>query len=338
MNQMDIQFKALVNNISNEGTLVADRTGVGRIKIPGASLSFDLREGFPQLALRNIPYYKGWNEMFAFLAAATNASEFRERGVDYWDANANETPSWVNNPFRNGTDDLGPIYGKNWRKWGSYYKLKNDINDLKYAVRYTKLIKSGYVKKFEDKSGDILFYKEIDQFATCVHTILNNPGSSRILFHAWNVGELEFMALPPCHLLYQFIPINNVLNMNLYIRSADVILGTPTNVSQAAFLLTLVSMMTNMTPGKLNVTLGDAHIYANHIESIKLFIDQEVTDKVDIEYLGPINKYSIPASASIDDISKLVDTMITGQVQDDFQLVNYNPRIKIPRSVFPMAV
>ena len=336
VNEMDKQHRALILDILDNGILTEDRTGVGRIKIPGAMMRFDMDKGFPQLGLRHVPYKKGWGEMCAFLKGYTNAADFRSLGCDYWDANANqENPinpnTWLTNPFRKGEDDLGGVYGYSWRHWPATKIIPTNqtsaVND--------KLIKSGYknIGPTEDLSKTI-YTKEIDQFVDCVETIIKNPGSSRILFHGWNPATLDEIALPACHLLYQFVPTGGYLNMCVYIRSQDTVLGQPTNVSQAAFLLHVVSRWTGLTAKFLTIHIGDAHIYANHEEGIKQFIDQEETDAPSL-----IIKHDACKNLSRSEtLRSSIKEAIIRLHPDDFELVGYESRIKIPRDVFPMAV
>jgi thymidylate synthase len=186
-----------------------------------------------------------------------------------WDQNANENQQWLNNPYRLGEDDLGPVYGVQWRGWPGYKLIEADqparIEDAqKNGFRMVALTEDEGVKK-------VLLYKAIDQLRECLDTIIDNPGSRRILFHGWNPADLDAVALPACHLLYQFIPNASTreISMCLYVRSNDIGLGTPFNLAEGAALLHLVGRLTGYTPRWFTYFIGDAHIYENHMEMVK---------------------------------------------------------------------
>ncbi len=215
------QYLELVRDVIENGTLQGNRTGVRTISLPGAMLRFDLQKGFPAITTRRLAFKSAIGEMVGFLRGVKNAGEFRELGCKVWDQNANENAQWLANPFRQGHDDLGEIYGVQWRQWPAYKRIP-----LSNPAAIELAQSNGFVKIAEaEEEGEafVVLYKAIDQIRQCIDTIHNDPGSRRILFHGWNCAQLDEMALPPCHLLYQFHP--NVetkeISLTLYIRSND---------------------------------------------------------------------------------------------------------------------
>ena len=204
-----------------------------------------------------------------FLRATRSAAEFRELGCKVWDQNANENAQWLANPYREGPDDLGPVYGVQWRQWPAYKVL-----DAGRPAQIADALARGYAKVADlDEGGapKVLLYKAVDQLRQCLDTIHERPGDRRILFHGWNWAQIEEMALPPCHLLYQFLPNASTreISLCLYIRSNDVGLGTPFNLTEGAALLHLVGRLTGYTPRWFTYFIGDAHIYENHLPMLR---------------------------------------------------------------------
>ncbi|NER62453.1 thymidylate synthase [Pseudomonas sp. MAFF212428] len=269
------QYLELVRDVIENGTLQGNRTGVRTISLPGAMLRFDLQKGFPAITTRKLAFKSAIGEMVGFLRGVKNAGEFRELGCKVWDQNANENAQWLANPFRQGHDDLGEIYGVQWRQWPAYKRVPlSNPSAIELAQR------SGFVKiaeAEEDGEAFVVLYKAIDQIRQCIDTIHNDPGSRRILFHGWNCAQLDEMALPPCHLLYQFHP--NVetkeISLTLYIRSNDLGLGTPFNLTEGAALLSLVGRLTGYTPRWFTYFIGDAHVYENHLDMLNEQLKRE---------------------------------------------------------------
>ncbi|MGA0585350.1 MAG: thymidylate synthase, partial [Castellaniella sp.] len=186
-----------------------------------------------------------------------------------WDQNANENRAWLDSPWRDGPDDLGPVYGVQWRQWPAYKLLP-----AADAARIEAALGQGYrvVGPVEDQGRPcVLLYKAVDQLRACLDTLIRDPGSRRILFHGWNWAQLEEMALPPCHLLYQFLanPATRELSLCLYIRSNDVGLGTPFNLAEGAALTHLVARLTGYEPRWFTYFIGDAHIYETHVDMLR---------------------------------------------------------------------
>jgi thymidylate synthase len=222
-----IQYLNLLQYILDNGIEKNDRTGVGTRSVFGYQMRFDLQNGFPlvttkKLHLRSIIY-----ELLWFIHGDTNIKYLHDNNVSIWDEWADE----------NG--DLGPIYGKQWRRW-------------------------------ETKDGSV-----IDQLSWVINEIKNNPNSRRLIVSAWNVAEIAEMKLPPCHVLFQFYVANNKLSCQLYQRSADVFLGVPFNIASYALLTHMIAQVTGLQVGEFIHTFGDVHLYLNHIEQAKLQLSRE---------------------------------------------------------------
>jgi thymidylate synthase len=323
----------LLNRVLTTGEYTENRTGVRTLMIPGAMMTFDLREGFPAVTTKKLAFKAVVGELCAFLRASKSAADFRALGCNVWDQNANENKQWLANPFRKGTDDLGPVYGAQWREWPAYRLLEGD--DLGTS-KYQKTIEDGWQLVDETGAGRIglherlqlLMYKKIDQLGDCIRLIIDNPDSRRILFHGWNPAVLDEIALAACHLLYQFMPNRNtgLLHMNLYQRSCDNFLGTPFNIAEAATLLSLVARLTGYTPGLLNIMQGDSHIYENHVEQVK----EQLTRTPLASPTLKINE-RIPFKTSADDAV----AWLAKVEPSDFTLENYQ---HLPPIHAPMAL
>ncbi|MBT4385096.1 thymidylate synthase [Candidatus Peregrinibacteria bacterium] len=215
------QYLSLVEEILANGELKEDRTGTGTISIFGVQRKYDLRDGFPLVTTKKTLFNAVIHELLWFLKGSTNINDGLTQNTPIWDAWADE----------NG--ELGPVYGKQWRRW-------NAVNG-----------------------------REIDQISKAIEMIKTNPDSRRIIVNAWNVGELDQMALPPCHMFFQFYVVNGRLDCQLYQRSADVALGVPFNIASYAALMMMVAQECDLEAGIFTHTMGDAHIYTNHVEGLK---------------------------------------------------------------------
>lgn len=263
------QYLDLIQSIFDAGTWQENRTGVRTLSLPGAMLRFDLQQGFPAVTTKKLAFKSAIGELLGFLRASRSAAGFRALGCKVWDRNANENQAWLANPYRRGPDDLGPVYGVQWRAWPAYKVLDpahpRQVEDA-LARGYRRL--ADFVEEGEER---VLLYKAIDQLRHCLDTILENPTDRRILFHGWNWAQLEEMALPPCHLLYHFLPnpVRREISLCLYIRSNDVGLGTPFNLTEGAALLHLVGRLTGYAPRWFSYFIGDAHIYETHVDMLR---------------------------------------------------------------------
>lgn len=263
------QYQQLIETVLAEGSWQDNRTGIRTLSVPGAMMRFDLAQGFPAVTTKKLAFKAVVGELCAFLRASRSAADFRALGCKVWDQNANENRQWLDNPFRAGLDDLGPVYGVQWREWPAFKVLDASATaqiDAAQANGFTVI-----APLVEDGVEKVLLYKAVDQLRECLDTIVNNPGSRRILFHGWNPAVLDEVALPACHLLYQFLPnaTTKELSLCLYVRSNDIGLGTPFNIAEAAVLLTLVARLTGYTPRWFSYFVGDAHIYENHLDMVQ---------------------------------------------------------------------
>jgi thymidylate synthase len=217
--------------------------------------------------------------MLGFIRGYNSAAQFRDLGSKVWDQNANENQQWLDNPFREGEDHLGRIYGVQWRGWQGLKLVRNHREHHTVDMEVLEDAGWNYVYAFSLENGPAgssnepyaLYHKEIDQLGDCVRKIMETPQDRRIIFHGWNPAELDEMALPPCHLLYQFHPnpTARTLSMTLFIRSNDLGLGAPFNVCGAATLLSLIARLTGYEPAILTIQIGDAHIYENHLPMVE---------------------------------------------------------------------
>ena len=233
-------YLELLQDIMDSGTVKGDRTGTGVKSVFGRQIRHNLADGFPLLTTKKLHFKSIANELIWFLSGDTNTHWLNENGVKIWDAWATET------------GDLGPIYGNQWTAWPT--KDGGTINQIDYVVNALK----------------------------------NNPNSRRILFHGWNVEYLPDesvspqdnvrngkMALPPCHLLYQFYVADGKLSAQLFLRSSDIFLGYAYNQSSLALLTHMLAQQCDLTPHEIIISFGDVHAYSNHFEQIKEQLSRE---------------------------------------------------------------
>ncbi|MEL6686569.1 MAG: thymidylate synthase [Pseudomonadota bacterium] len=220
------QYLDLLEHVLETGTDRMDRTGTGTRGVFGYQMRFDLSDGFPMVTTKKLHRKSIVHELLWFIAGDTNIAYLKENGVRIWDEWADE----------NG--DLGPVYGKQWRRW-------------------------------EGPDG-----KVIDQLTNVIEQIKSNPYSRRHIVSAWNPAEVEGMALPPCHSLFQFFVApgegsRDKLSCQLYQRSADIFLGVPFNIASYALLTHMVAQVCDLDVGDFVHTFGDAHIYHNHFDQVR---------------------------------------------------------------------
>lgn len=266
------QYLDLVRTVFEQGSWQTNRTGIRTLSLPGASMRFDLSQGFPAVTTKKLAFKSAVGELVGFLRGYRNAAEFRALGCKVWDQNANENAAWLANPYRLGEDDLGPVYGVQWRNWPAFKALPASATG-----QIADALGRGYVRIADTADGQVVLYKAVDQLRQCLDTIVNNPSDRRIIFHGWNWAQLEEMALPPCHLLYQFLPNAGTreISLCLYIRSNDIGLGTPFNLTEGAALLHLVGRLTGFKPKWFSYFIGDAHIYENHVPMLQQQLTRE---------------------------------------------------------------
>ena len=249
------QYLSLLSRIKNEGIVKSDRTGTGTRSVFGHQMRFDLAEGFPLLTTKKV-FLKGIiHELLWFLAGDTNIKYLVDNGVHIWDndayrhygelcaangveplskeeflaASSEQKPSPIDG-YEYG--DLNHVYGYQWRSWPK-------------------------------DNGEA-----IDQIKQVIETIKHNPDSRRMIVSAWNVAEVDDMALPPCHVLFQFYVANGKLSCQLYQRSADTFLGVPFNIASYALLTMMIAQECGLQAGEFVHTLGDTHLYLNHMEQV----------------------------------------------------------------------
>ncbi len=268
------QYLDVVRHVLEHGSWTKNRTKYDTISVPGMHMRFDLQEGFPAVTTKKLAFKSATAEILGYMRGYRSAADFRALGTKTWDANANENQDWLKNPYRLGTDDIGSAYGVQFRTWPAYKvidpKGKNGLEQIEDAKR------RGYEVVGTIDAGVVL-HKVIDQVRECLDKIMFNPSDRRIIFHSWNVAQLEEMALPSCPTFFQF-HVNSAkkeLSLNLTIRSADLGLGTPFNCASAAVLVHLVARLTGLTPRFLSVFLGDAHIYANAVDMLQEQLKRE---------------------------------------------------------------
>lgn len=317
----------LVQQVFDQGQWQANRTGIRTLSLPGAMLRLDLAQGFPAVTTKKLAFRTAIGELVGFLRAADNAAAFRELGCRVWDQNANETPAWLANPWRRGEDDLGPVYGVQWRHWPAY----KDVEAGSAAAADAEARGYQPLARLEGAAGEaprLIMRRQIDQLRQCLETIHTNPTDRRILFHGWNCAELDQMALPPCHLLYQFLPqvASREISLCLYVRSNDLGLGTPFNLAEGAALLHLVGRLTGYRPRWFSYFVGDAHIYETHVDMLREQLTREPYPLPRLELSD-----RIPA---FEDTGRFEPEWLERVRPDDFNLVGYQHH---PPLTAPMA-
>lgn len=377
MNKLDIQYQHLLDEIIYEGIEKSDRTGTGTKSRFGCQIVHDMQTGFPLLTTKKMAWRQIVTELLWFLRGNTNIKFLRDNNCYIWDddcykyytrrASKVEEPDYeihVDDPIQNCTrlmtqeeffikidsdikfarqwGDLGPIYGKQWRRWRGTRDMENS------TMYHTN-------------------YNIIDQIQQAINDLKNNPDSRRILVTAWNPTELPLMALPPCHLLFQFytrkltweeqvqwvLKNTDVELENLYIveeiakdttpkraialqwyqRSVDVPLGLPFNIASYGLLLSIIGKIVNMVPERLVGSLGDTHIYKNQIDPVKtqLYRTPYPLPKLIINSEFWLTKTQ---ECGTGDLTDNFDELIKSISVDDFIIKDYlyYPAIKIPLS------
>jgi thymidylate synthase len=258
----------LLSRVRTQGVYRGDRTGTGTYAVFGHQMRFNLQHGFPVCTTKKLHLKSIVHELLWFLSGETNIQYLKENGVSIWD-------EWADDD-----GNLGPVYGKQWRRW-------------------------------ETADGRV-----IDQIAQVQEQIKTNPNSRRLIVSAWNVADVDNMALPPCHCLFQFFVADGKLSCQLYQRSADIFLGVPFNIASYALLTMMMAQTCGLQPGDFIHTLGDAHLYSNHIEQADIQLQRTPRDLPEM-HLNP-------------EVRDLFAFRF-----EDFELVGYNPH---PHIKAPVAV
>jgi len=220
-------YLELLRAVRERGVRKGDRTGTGTLSLFGWQMRFDLASGFPLVTTKRVHLPSVVHELLWFLRGETNIAYLKQHKVSIWDEWADEH------------GELGPVYGRQWRAWGT-------------------------------ADG-----RQVDQLAQVLETLRTNPDSRRLIVSAWNVGELEQMALMPCHALFQFHVAGGRLSCQLYQRSADVFLGVPFNIASYALLTHLIAQQCDLEVGDFIWTGGDCHLYLNHLEQADLQLSRD---------------------------------------------------------------
>lgn len=281
------QYLDLCKTVLSKGTIKADRTGIGTISYFGCQMRFDLSEGYPLLTTKKVHLPAIIHELLWFIKGDTNIKYLVDNNVRIWNEwpydkytklpeYQGETLEEFVEKIKKDTDfalkygDLGPVYGKQWRAFGS-------------------------------PEG-----KMVDQLGKVIEEIKHNPNSRRLIVNAWNPIYIDEMALPPCHMMFQFYVNNGKLSCMLYQRSADIFLGVPFNIASYALLTMMIAKICNLELGEFIHTIGDAHIYTNHFEQIERQLKREPRELPKMIIHGN--------QKNIEDFK-----------YEDFELVGYNP-------------
>jgi thymidylate synthase len=284
----DSIYKKFLKDIRDKGTIKGDRTGTGTISLFGPQMEFDLAHGFPAITNKFVPLRVMSEELFFFLRGDTNLKSLIDKNVKIWTDDGyrfalengfeGTKEEFIEYVKENGFD-LGPIYGAQWRSWS-----KGD--------------------------GDI------DQLNQAIQKIKNNPDDRRMIVSAWNPAAIPNMALPPCHVFFQYYVADGKLSCKMYQRSADSFLGVPFNIASYALKTHIVAKMVGLEVGKLIMTFGDAHIYLNHLDQVEELLSRRPK--------------KLPKL-----IVKPVHDRIEHYTIDDIEFVGYksHPAIKAPLSV-----
>lgn len=280
------QYLDLLKEVLDNGQREPNRTDIDTLTLPGAMLKFDLRDGFPAVTTKKLAFKAVVGELIAFLRGSWSLAEFKALGCNVWDANV-EAPAWQNNVACTGPDDMGRIYGIQWRDWCGYDP------DAIPAPNWVA----------------------VDQIAVALDTLRNNPQSRRILVNAWNPAELDKACLPPCHVLFQLLPRSDgTLHMTMYQRSCDMFLGIPFNIASYAILLELFAAWSGRRAATLTMFLADVHVYENHIDQVKEQLSREPR---------PLPRLELDVPNHADQLD--LETLLKYLTPNEVRLVNYDP-------------
>lgn len=284
------QYIDLCNYILNNGVKKDDRTGTGTISVFGYQMRFNLGEGFPLLTTKKVHLKSIIHELLWFISGSTNIKYLVDNDVRIWN-------NWPYDLYKKSPD----FQGETIEEFAAKIKESDE-----FAKKYGNL-GPVYGKQWRDFNG-------VDQLSNLIEQIKTNPNSRRLIISAWNPAEVDKMALPPCHSFMQFYVAEGKLSCQLYQRSADVFLGVPFNIASYALFTMMIAQVCGLEPGDFVHTLGDAHIYLNHLDQVNKQIKRS---------LRPLPKMVInPNVKSIFDFK-----------YEDFTLLNYNPHSGIKGKV-----
>jgi len=263
---MEQNYLDALKYVLENGTTKTDRTGVGTISVFGMQQRYNLNKSFPAITTKKLAWKACVSELLWFIEGSGDERRLREilhgdrdstKGT-IWTANA-EADYWKPKAQYNG--DLGRVYGVQWRRWRTPVEHK--------AVTYKDDFGNTY-----NRQGSVHF-KEVDQLLSLIDGIKRDPHGRRHIISAWNPGELESMALPPCHAFAQFYVADGKLSCQMYQRSCDMFLGVPFNIASYSLLTAMIAQVCDLDVGEFVHTLGDAHIYLNHVEQVKEQLGRE---------------------------------------------------------------
>jgi len=295
------QYLDLLRHVKQSGILRADRTGTGTLSIFGYQMRFNLSDGFPLATTKRVWFRGLAEEMLWFLSGSTNIRPLVQHGISIW-------TDWPLKYYLRAIDREIPTSDSD-----TWLALKQDfeeriLGDKAFAEKYGDL-GPVYGRQWRQFGG-------IDQIVRVVESIRTNPESRRHIVSAWNVGEIDDMALPPCHMMFQFYVSEKRLSCQLYVRSNDLFLGAPFNIAQYALLTHMTAAQCDLEPGVLVYTIGDAHLYSNHLDQV----DEQLARK----------PYPLPTLHLQRTPSSLFEYRV-----EDFVLLGYrhHPPIKAPVAV-----
>lgn len=312
MNTWEQQYLDLCDDIMITGEDRIDRTGTGTRAVFSRQLDIDISKGFPLITTKKMPFKMIVSELLWFLEGSTDERRLAEihhgsrddSKATIWTANA-QADYWK--PKAKFDGDLGNVYGKQWRRWES-------VTVKGYEDYLNHHDGTGGTTYFNAK----VVREQFDQIKEAIRKIKENPTDRRILVSAWNVGDLSNMALPPCHMFFQFfVSLNGTmdgkrrLSMKMYQRSVDTALGLPFNIASYALLLLMVSQVTGCTPHRLIMDLGDTHLYHDHLELVPTQLERD-----------PFPCPTVSLNPNVTDID--------GFAMGDFLLTNYQSHDPIP--------
>ena len=280
-NQSEQEYLNALKTILETGEERPDRTGIGTLSVFGLQMRFDLTKGFPAITTKKLAWKACVSELLWFIEGSGDENRLKEilHGDRYstkktiWSDNAT-ADYWVKKRLQRHPGDLGRVYGVQWRRW------------RKPLVRINKVVLQNH-----------------DQLLELIAGIKEDPYSRRHIISAWNPGELDMMALPPCHMMAQFYVNNGKLSCQMYQRSADMFLGVPFNIASYALFTHMVAQVCNLEVGELIIVLGDAHIYKTHVEQVKEQLSRKPFDLPTIK-LNP--EISVITEFGMEDV-ELVD-------------------------------
>ena len=296
------QYHDLLRLVLEKGQPRADRTGTGTRSIFGAQARFDVRETFPLLTTKKLHLKSIIYELLWFLRGDTNVKYLKDHGVTIWNEWADEH------------GNLGPVYGKQWRQWAKTSPPRDSLLNQPTLFDLSELDEGASVtppgpRVRGKKTG-------FDQIEHVIDEIKKNPDSRRLIVNAWNVLDINSMALPPCHVLFQFYVNDGELSCQLYQRSADLFLGVPFNIASYSLLTLMVAQVCGLRPGDFVHTFGDLHLYQNHLDQTREQLTRDCR---------PLPRMKLnPRIKNIHDFKF-----------EDFELIGYDPHpaIKAPIAV-----